>query len=98
MEERLFVTGATGCIGAWVVRNLVRENVPVCITIRDSSLHRLQLIMSPEEMEKLHLKKGNITDLLFLERALQDFGATDVIHLAAMQVPFCKDDPRRGPS
>jgi UDP-glucuronate 4-epimerase len=96
MEERFLVTGATGCIGAWVVRNLVRENVPVCITVRDSSLHRLQLIMSPEEIEKLHCKKGNITDLLFLESALQDFGATHVIHLAAMQLPFCKDDPPQG--
>ncbi|HXK37431.1 MAG TPA: NAD(P)-dependent oxidoreductase [Candidatus Paceibacterota bacterium] len=96
MEERFLVTGATGCIGAWVVRNLVRENVPVCITIRDSSLHRLQLIMSPEEIEKVHLEKGNITDLLFLERALQDFGATHVIHLAAMQLPFCKEDPSEG--
>lgn len=96
MEERFFVTGATGCIGAWVVRNLVRENVPVCITVRDSSLHRLQLIMGPEEIEKLHLKKGDITDPLFLERALQDFGATHVIHLAAMQLPFCKEDPREG--
>lgn len=96
MEERFFVTGATGCIGAWVVRNLVRENVPVCITIRDSSLHRLQLIMRPEEIEKVHFKKGDITDLSFLERALQDFGATHVIHLAAMQLPFCKEDPPQG--
>jgi nucleoside-diphosphate-sugar epimerase len=52
--------------------------------------------MSPEEIEKLHLKKGSITDLLFLERALQDFGATHVIHLAAMQLPFCKEDPPEG--
>jgi nucleoside-diphosphate-sugar epimerase len=52
--------------------------------------------MSPDEIDKLHLKKGNITDLLFLERALQDFGATHVIHLAAMQLPFCKEDPPEG--
>ena len=96
MEERFLVTGATGCIGAWVVRNLVRENVPVCITVRDSSLHRLQLIMSPEEIEKIHLEKGNIADLPFLERALKDFGATHVVHLAAMQLPFCKEDPAEG--
>jgi nucleoside-diphosphate-sugar epimerase len=52
--------------------------------------------MIPEEIEKLHLKKGNIADLSFLERALQDFGATHVIHLAAMQLPFCKEDPPEG--
>jgi nucleoside-diphosphate-sugar epimerase len=68
----------------------------VCITVYDPSLHRLQLIMSPEEIKKVHLRKGNITDLLFLERALQDFGATHVIHLAALQVPFCKEDPPQG--
>jgi nucleoside-diphosphate-sugar epimerase len=96
MEERFLVTGATGCIGAWVVRNLVRENVPVCITVRDSSLHRLQLIMSPDEVEKLRFEKGDIADLPFLERALQDFGATHVIHLAALQLPFCKEDPPKG--
>jgi len=96
VEERFLVTGATGCIGAWVVRNLVRETVPVCITVYDPSLHRLQLIMSPEEIEKVDFKKGDITDPSFVERALQDFGATHVIHLAALQVPFCKEDPPQG--
>jgi UDP-glucuronate 4-epimerase len=96
VEERFLVTGATGCIGAWVVRNLVREDVPVCVTVYDPSLHRLQLIMSPEEIEKVDFKKGDITDLSFVERALQDFGATHVIHLAALQVPFCKEDPPQG--
>jgi len=96
VEERFLVTGATGCIGAWVVRNLVREDVPVCITVYDPSLHRLQLIMSPEEIEKVDFKKGDITDPSFVERALQDFGATHVIHLAALQVPFCKEDPQQG--
>jgi UDP-glucuronate 4-epimerase len=96
LEERFLVTGATGCIGAWVVRNLVRENVPVSVTVYDPSLHRLQLIMSPEEIERIDFKEGDITDLSFVERALQDFGATHVIHLAALQVPFCKEDPPKG--
>jgi UDP-glucuronate 4-epimerase len=96
MEERFVVTGATGCIGAWVVRNLVREDVPVCIIDRDSSLHRLQLIMSPEELKKLRIENGDIADLPFVERAFREFGATNVIHLAALQLPFCKEDPPRG--
>ncbi len=96
MEERFIVTGASGCIGAWVVRNLVREDVPVCIIDRDSSPHRLQLIMSPEELKKLRIENGDIADLPFLESAFREFGATNVIHLAALQLPFCKEDPHRG--
>jgi nucleoside-diphosphate-sugar epimerase len=96
MEERFIVTGASGCIGAWVVRNLVREDVPVCIIDRDSSRHRLQLIMDPEELEKLRIENGDIADLPFLESAFREFGATNVIHLAALQLPFCKEDPHRG--
>ena len=30
-DERFLVTGALGCIGAWAVRNLVREGVPVAV-------------------------------------------------------------------
>jgi nucleoside-diphosphate-sugar epimerase len=28
MPDHFLVTGAMGCIGAWVVRNLVREGAP----------------------------------------------------------------------
>ena len=28
-QDRFLITGALGCIGAWVVRCLVREGVPV---------------------------------------------------------------------
>ncbi len=97
MEERFLVTGATGCIGAWVVRNLVLDNVPVCVSVReDSSLHRLELILTPEEMSRIEFRRGDITDLPFLEKTIRDFGAGRIIHLAAMQLPFCKADPPRG--
>lgn len=96
MGERFFVTGATGCIGAWTVRNLVRENVPVCASVRGPERHRLDLIMTAEELARVEYRTGDITDLDFLERTIKDFGANRVIHLAAMQLPFCKADPPRG--
>lgn len=95
-RERFFVTGATGCIGSWVVRNLVREGVPVRATIRDSSIHRLELIMYPEEIERIDFVKGDITNFPFLVEVVRDFGTTHVIHLAALQLPFCQEDPPRG--
>lgn len=96
MQERFFVTGATGCIGAWTVRLLIREGIYTCALLRGGSLHRLRLIMGEEEIEKIHLIKGDITDFSAIERTLSEHGITRIIHLAAMQLPFCKADPLRG--
>ncbi|MGV7929012.1 MAG: NAD-dependent epimerase/dehydratase family protein [Spirochaetota bacterium] len=96
MEERYFITGATGCIGAWTVKRLVDENVPVCASVRGPARHRLELIMTSDELAQVEFRNGDISDLGFLEKTLADFGANRVIHLAAMQLPFCKADPPRG--
>ena len=39
---------------------------------------------------------GDITDLAALERTFDEHGITSVIHLAALQVPFCRADPPLG--
>ena len=98
MTERFFVTGALGCIGAWVVRSLVQQQAPTTVFDLAHNPHRLQLIMSPKELEQVNFIGGDITDYEALLAALGDSGATHVIHLAALQVPFCRADPRRGAS
>jgi nucleoside-diphosphate-sugar epimerase len=40
-EERFLVTGAAGCIGVWVLRNLVREKVLVAAFDLDEKQKRL---------------------------------------------------------
>ncbi len=96
MEERFLVTGATGCIGAWTVKNLVREGVFTCVLVRGGSLHRLRLIMDDDEIARVRFVTGDITDLSVLRSALVEHGITRIIHLAAMQLPFCKADPPLG--
>ena len=96
MKQRFLVTGATGCIGAWVVRNLVREKVYTCALVRSGSLHRLKLIMSDKELSVVEFVGGDITDLEAIERILEGYKITHIIHLAAMQFPFCKADPPLG--
>ena len=95
-DERFFVTGALGCIGAWVVRNLVREGKPTTIFDLGGDTARLRLIMSAEELAQVQLIQGDITDLTAVERALVESGANRIIHLAALQVPFCRADPALG--
>lgn len=94
--ERFLVTGALGCIGAWVVRNLVREGVPTAIFDLASDPRRLRLTMTPDELAQVKMLTGDITDLAAVEGAFGDFGATHIIHLAGLQVPFCKADPALG--
>ena len=96
MGERFLVTGATGCIGAWTVRNLVREGVYTCALFRSGSLHRFKLIMSEKELAAVEFAGGDITDLNAIERILTEHKITHIIHLAAMQFPFCKADPPLG--
>ena len=94
--ERFLVTGALGCIGAWTVRTLVREGAAVTGFDLGGDPRRLRLIMSPEELARVQLVTGDITDLAALESAIDAHGITNVIHLAALQVPFCRADPPLG--
>jgi UDP-glucuronate 4-epimerase len=99
-EERFVVTGALGCIGAWVVRVLVQEGVPVSVfdvaVNAGSAPHRLRLILNDEQMAQVHFINGDITDPQAVTSAVQESGATHLVHLAALQVPFCKADPLVG--
>ena len=94
--ERFLVTGILGCIGAWTARVLVDEGVPVVGFDLGTATHRLELVLAPEQMEQVTVVRGDITDLAALERALDEHEITNVIHLAALQVPFCKADPVLG--
>ena len=94
--DRFLITGALGCIGAWTVRNLVREGVPTVVFDLGSDPRRLKLIMTPDELARVTFVHGDITDPAALEQALDAHAITHVIHLAALQLPFVKADPPLG--
>jgi nucleoside-diphosphate-sugar epimerase len=94
--ERFLVTGAGGCIGVWVLRNLVREGVHVTALDLDPKYHRLLLLLDAHEIERINFLHGDISDLATVEGALKDSQADRIIHLAALQLPFCKADPVAG--
>jgi UDP-glucuronate 4-epimerase len=95
-SERFLVTGALGCIGAWTVRGLVRDGAQVVALDVGSDPRRLRLIMTPDELAAVTFVTGDITDLAAVEQVLDANEITNVIHLAALQVPFCRADPPRG--
>jgi nucleoside-diphosphate-sugar epimerase len=94
--ERFLVTGALGCIGAWAVKQLVDEGVPVWTYDLPGDPHRLRLIMNDEALARVHFVTGDITDAASFERTVAENGITHLVHLAALQVPFVRADPIQG--
>ncbi len=94
--ERFLITGAHGCIGAWVIRQLVSEGANVVALDVSDDAHRLRMVLSESELAALPTVHTDITDLDSLERTLAEHAITNVIHLAALQVPFCRADPSLG--
>jgi UDP-glucuronate 4-epimerase len=96
MTERWLVTGALGCIGAWTTVTLSREGAAVVAFDLGDDDHRLRLIAEEGELAAITFVRGDITDLQTVERVLSEHGITHVIHLAALQVPFCRENPVLG--
>jgi UDP-glucuronate 4-epimerase len=95
-SESWLVTGALGCIGAWIARTLVREGTRVVAFDLSDDVSRLRLIMQPDELERVTLVRGDVTNLEQLERTLDEHEATHVVHLAALLIPLARADPLRG--
>ena len=96
MTERFLVTGALGCIGGWAVRNLVKEGTPVVVFDLATEPKRLKLLLEPEELARVKFVQGDVGDLAVLGRALDENEITHILHLAALQVPFCRANPPLG--
>jgi UDP-glucuronate 4-epimerase len=96
VTRRYLVTGSSGCIGAWVVAELVREGEYVVALDRAPGPGRLHLLLEADELAQVELVRGDVTDLAGIERAVVEFEITNIIHLAALQVPFCRADPQLG--
>ncbi len=95
-EKPIVVTGAAGCIGAWVVAELIGKGVTPIVLDASDNRRRLHLVMDKAAAEKIAWVTGDITDFAIVDRAIAEHGPAAIIHLAALQVPFCKADPVAG--
>jgi UDP-glucuronate 4-epimerase len=94
--ERTLVTGALGCVGAWTLKALLDDGEnPVGYDLGEDDA-RLRLVLSEDERGRVALVSGDVADGDALGRALDEHEITRVVHLAALQVPFCRADPVRG--
>lgn len=98
-EPRTFlITGALGAIGVWTARSLLDRGHRVVTFDLGGDGHRLPLALDPGQLDGLTQVQGDVTDLPAIERVLEEHEITGVIHLAALQVPFVREDPALGAS
>ena len=96
MTKTWFVTGALGCIGAWVVKTVLdRGDTPVVYDLGGDP-RRIRDVVEPEAFGRIRFVQGDVTDTAAVVAAVQDSGAGRIVHLAGLQVPFCKADPPAG--
>ncbi len=95
-HETFMVTGAMGCIGAWTLRNLVHEDVQVVATDLATDPVRPRLLLSEDELARVTFVRLDVTDLKQVRATVEEHGVTHIIHLAGLQVPFCRANPSLG--
>lgn len=96
MSNTYMVTGAMGCIGAWVVKQLAeRGDTPVVFDIGGDP-RRIRDILDDDTFAKVQFITGDITDLEATKQTVAKLSPKAIIHLAGLQVPFCKADPALG--
>ena len=92
----VMVTGAGGCIGSWAMAILSNAGVPTIAFDLVEDRRRPGLLMSQTQLASIPWLTGDISDSDTVMRAVEKSKATAIVHLAALQVPFCKADPIAG--
>jgi CDP-glucose 4,6-dehydratase len=83
-RRRVFVTGASGIVGSWLVKRLVREGAYVVALVHDHD-PQTELIRSGD-ISKVNVVNGALEEYSTLERAINEHEVDTVFHLAAQPI------------
>ena len=83
-DRPVLVTGATGLVGSWLARRLVDAGADVVCLVRDW-VPQSELVRSGT-LDHVKVVRGDIRDRDALERAIGEYEAGTVIHLAAQTI------------
>jgi nucleoside-diphosphate-sugar epimerase len=94
--NRYLVTGAMGCLGAWTLYHLHQQGKSAVSFDLSTDRARLNLLMSAKAQEAITFIQGDLTDTHQVMQVIEQERITHMIHLAALQVPFCRANPVLG--
>ena len=93
---RVLLTGGFGCIGSWVAMQLAEAGEEVWIYDLKEDAHRLDLILEKDQRSSIHFVPGDVSDVEGMRTAVDQIGATHILHLAGLQSPTCRSNPLLG--
>lgn len=83
-ERKVFVTGATGMVGSWLIKELIKKGANIFALIRDTDPHS-ELFRSGA-CRRVSIINGCVEDYQTLERAISENAIETVFHLAAQAI------------
>lgn len=93
---RVLITGASGCIGAWVTKQLLEQGHEIVIYDQVTEPVRLRHIAPADAIAKIRFITGSIEDTESVKRVVREEAVTHIVHLAAVLMPFCQQNPVKG--
>ena len=83
-DRRVFVTGASGIVGSWLVRRLLAEGAAVVALVHDAD-PQSELIRR-RDIDAVSVINGALEDYATLERAINEHEIDTVFHLGAQPI------------
>ncbi|MFC4549909.1 MULTISPECIES: NAD-dependent epimerase/dehydratase family protein [Halorussus] len=90
-SETVLVTGGTGFIGSYVAQDLAEAGHDVVAFDLSTDTHILEKLGVADDVEAV---RGDLTDPTSVFRAVEESGATRIVHLAALLTSLARENPR----
>ena len=80
----VFVTGAYGLLGSWLVKSLIEQGARTTVLKRDAVVRSALVVEGTER--RVNVVHGDICDAELIERAVGEYEVDTVFHLAAQTI------------
>jgi CDP-glucose 4,6-dehydratase len=84
-DRRVFISGSTGFVGSWLLRDLIKKGADVTILVRDASSLAFQRVLLSK---RLSVVIGSLEDSELVERIIADHEIEICFHLAARTLVY----------
>jgi len=83
-NRNVFITGATGLLGPWLIKELLAQEANIYVLVRDLIPNSLFFLDNLDK--KVTIILGDLDDLALLQRILNEYNIETVFHLGAQAI------------